>query len=68
MNTFHMHCFSLWKMSAQPTKTLEIRAKTVWQVNSLYFLMHISKRLTFWNFNDGIQSPNKNEPVSQCYI
>jgi hypothetical protein len=29
MNKFHMHCFSLYKIAAQPTKTSEMRAKTV---------------------------------------
>ena len=51
------------KLQPELTKTVEMRAKTVWRVNIWSFLMHISKKLTFRHSTDGIKSRNKNEQL-----
>ena len=77
MNKFHMFYFLSVKLQPQSTKTVKMRSKTVWRVNIWSFLMHISKKLTFWHSTDGIKSQNKNKhmhnvtynyQMSKCHL
>ena len=66
-HTFLRH--SLLIITASTDKTVEKRAKAIWQVNMWCFQCINYKKVNIWNLVDGKNSENKNEQLcSVIYI